>query len=82
MKKIGITAALSMLIAGLWMAGCGGTPNCDAYSKAVDDCCTKAKTDSDKAICDTQKAAAKAATDLAGQLGTDCGTSTYTCPFM
>lgn len=81
MKKIGITAALSMLIAGLWMVGCGGTPNCDAYSKSVDDCCAKASTDADKAACDQQKSAAAAATELAKQLGTDCGTSTFTCPF-
>lgn len=81
MKKIGITAALSMFIAGMWMAGCGGgTPNCDAYVKAIDDCCAKSSADAN--ACTTLKSTAKAAQDAAKQLGTDCGTATFTCPYM
>lgn len=80
MKKIGLLAVLSM-VGMIWAAGCGGgTPNCDALTKAVDDCC--AKDSADAAQCDALKASAKASTDLASQLGTDCSSSAFTCPFQ
>jgi uncharacterized lipoprotein YmbA len=86
MKKIGITAALSMLIAGLWMAGCGGgTPNCDAYIAAAKACCDKAPDAATKTSCNSQQdAAAKLLKDAATAAGTDCADGsdkTIVCPY-